>query len=281
MIISEAIAWAERRLKDCGVESARLDAEVLLAHALGTQRTELYARMREPLPADAAARFSSSVKRRSSGCPVAYITGVKEFWSIPIEVTPDVLIPRPETETVVEEALRVAREIGATRILDLCTGSGCIAAAMAKELAEAQFSVADSSPAAIEVAKRNLSFAISRVEFLLGDLFDPTSGPFDAITANPPYIDEEGMGALPRDIADHEPRGALAAGPDGLDFTWRIINDAPDHLVPGGWLVMEVGAGQAPACISLATAQDGYDTIRTARDLAGIERVVILRRSPL
>lgn len=272
---------AAGRLAGAGVESARLDAEVLLAHAVGTERQALYAGRDGEIPPDSARRFEAAIRRRSQGCPVAYITGFKEFWSMPIAVTPDVLIPRPETETVVEEALAIARDVCGSRILDVCTGSGCIAAALCGELKDARIVVSDSSEAALAVARRNLDFAAGRVEFLLGDLLGPAEGLFDIITANPPYIAEGDLAALARDIRDYEPMEALSAGPAGLDFIERIIEDAPAKLAAGGWLVMEVGAGQSAAAVSMAVGRESYDTIRTARDLAGIERVVLMRRSPL
>jgi release factor glutamine methyltransferase len=285
MTIIDTITHAETELAQAGIESARLDAEVLLAHIMSQERADLYMHRSNALDTPTAQRFEDAVRRRALGCPVAYITGVKEFWSIPIQVTPDVLIPRPDTETVVEAALATAREIdGAVRILDLCTGSGCIAAALASELPAASFTVCDLSEQALGVARINLAFAGERIEFLAGDLFDAlgsgkTASPFDFIVSNPPYISDGEMKGLPRDIADFEPKQALAAGESGLDFISRIIEDAPRFLKAGGWLFMEVGAGQAAACMSLATSTEGYDTVKTFRDLAGIERVVALRRA--
>jgi len=279
--VSEAIRSAKQALASSGIESARLDAEVLCAHALSTERCALHTRRDDDISTDSARHFEEMVQRRSRGCPVAYIAGVKEFWSIPISVTQDVLIPRPETETVVEEALKIANGIDGARILDLCTGSGCIAAALASELPDARIVASDASERALAVARRNLEFAAGRAELLLGDLLEPAKGQFDIITANPPYIAEGDIEALMRDIRDYEPMEALSAGLAGLDFIERIIEDAPAKLARGGWLVMEVGAGQAAAATSMAVGRESYDTIRTARDLAGIERVVLMRKSPL
>jgi release factor glutamine methyltransferase len=285
MTLIHILKDAESKLDASGIETARLDAEVLLAWTLGTDRASLYGMREAAISEEDRARFEEAIDRRAERCPVAYITGVKEFWSLPIAVTPDVLIPRPETETVVEEALRLAgdrsRELA---ILDLCTGSGCIAAALAAELPRARITVADSSRAALDVARRNLAFAGSRMTFFAGDLFGalPHPGqlpPFDLITANPPYIADGEYARLPRDIAGFEPRAALAGGENGLDFVERIIEDAPRFLVPGGFLVMEMGQGQAHACTSMALGTEQYDTLRTAKDLAGIERVLIARRS--
>lgn len=285
MKIIDAINAAETTLAEAGIETARLDAEVLLAHVTSRKRAELYLDRHEALTAAIAERFDEAVHQRALGCPVAYITGVKEFWSIPLRVTPDVLIPRPDTETLVEAALASIPGEGAdTRILDLCTGSGCIAAALARELPEARLTVSDLSERAIAVAHTNLAFADERTEFLTGDLFAALSAydspqTFDIIVSNPPYISEGEMKRLPRDIARFEPREALAAGESGLDFIARITQDAPRYLRPGGWLHMEIGMGQAGACIAIATGVDAYDTVKTSKDLSGIDRVVSIRRS--
>lgn len=283
MTIIEAIDSAERALAGAGIESARLDAEVLAAHVIGSDRASLYLRRSEAMGASAQRELDSAIARRAKGCPVAYITGVKEFWSIPIRVTEDVLVPRPDTEALVEEALRFARDAGgAIRILDLCTGSGCVAAALASELPQASIVAADVSDAACAVARENLAFAGERASVVRGDLFGAVGADeeFDLIVANPPYIRAGEIPALPRDIADFEPPLALAAGESGLDFICRIIEDGPRFLRPGGWLMMEIGQGQAGDCTSIAIASESYDTIRTAKDLAGIERVAMFRKSP-
>jgi len=282
MNITEALRSAEARLSAAGTDTPRLDAEVLLAHATGKSRSRLCLDHNDPLDPDIAERFESWVDKRSTGCPVAYMTGVREFWSIPIRVTPDVLIPRPETETVVEEAIKAAREMkGPLKILDLCTGSGCIAAALASEISYAEITLTDISEEALAVARLNLDSAGVRTKFCAGDLFQPIDGeklgPFDLIASNPPYVATEDMATLPRDVRDFEPEKALAAGPGGLDFIGRILEDAWRHLRPGGWLVMEVGAGQSEATVGIATGLDRYDTIRTTKDLAGIDRVVSVR----
>lgn len=282
MNIYQAIKNCTDALEDAGIESAHLDAEVLAAHALGTDRADLYLRQDESIDDETLAALDQAVARRSDGCPVAYITGVKEFWSIPMKVREGVLIPRPDTETLVEEALRISRDTdGDSRILDLCTGSGCIAAALAKEIPGARITVTDISGEALDTARENLSFAGGRVEFLSGDLFAAIEDDrqFEMIVTNPPYIRDDELATLPRDIADFEPRGALAAGKSGLDFIRRIIEDAPRYLVERGWLVMEIGQGQAEAAAGIAIETDRYDTIRTAKDLAGIDRVISLRRS--
>ncbi len=283
MRIIDALTDAEHRLAQSGIDTPRLDAEVLLAHILGCDRAQLHISRNDSLKPDDMDRFSIAIERRAARSPVAYITGEKEFWSLTMRVTPAVLIPRPETETVVEQTLRVVGDLNRKlRILDICVGSGCIAAALASELPNATIIAADNSAAAIEVARENLAFAGDRITLLCGDLFEPLQAMqagFDVVTANPPYIAEEDYAALAPEIAEYEPRQALLAGKSGLDFIARIIEDAPRFLKPGGWLVMEVGSTQAPECKTLAIGSDCYDTISTAKDLAGIERVVVLRKN--
>ncbi|MBI4126003.1 MAG: peptide chain release factor N(5)-glutamine methyltransferase [Deltaproteobacteria bacterium] len=255
---------AEVKFKEAGIETARLDARVLWEH-------------------DPAA-FEQSVARRLQHEPIAYITGVKEFWSIPIKVTPAVLIPRPETETVVEEVLRHISRGGSrtaptkntSKILDLCTGSGCIVAALATELPHATFVATDISREALDVAKENLGFARDRVTLLQGNLFEPITNQFDIITANPPYIPDNQWPMLAPDITQYEPKQALMAGPRGLDFITRIIEDAPHFLNRGGWLVMEIGDGQASETMEIAKRVGKYGAITLTKDLAGIERVIAL-----
>jgi len=283
MKIIDAISSAEETLADAGIESARLDAELIVAYALGTGRAELYMRREDEIDGAAQESFRAALSRRAERCPLAYITGVKEFWSIPIRVTPDVLVPRPDTETLVEEALRIAGGTdGEPRILDLCAGSGCIAAALAGELCRARFVVADLSEEALCVARENLAPAAGRVDFVRSDLFEGLAGqpPFDMIVTNPPYIRTDELAGLPPEIAEYEPMQALCAGESGLDFISRIIEDAPGFLKPGGWLLIEMGAGQAGEIIAMATATEGYDTIRTVPDLSGTDRVISIRRSP-
>ena len=285
MSLIELLNEAEERLAKAGVESARLDAEVILSHVLGRERVDLYLDRASEPGDEAKQRFLEGIERRAAGCPVAYITGVKEFWSIPIRVSNDVLIPRPETELVVEEALKVAAAIGREgriRILDLCSGSGCIAAALATELPRARFVLTDISDGALEVAKSNLAFAGGRAEFFRGDLFDalPSSDTsFDVIVTNPPYIPTGHRGMLGREITDHEPEVALFGGKSGLDFAARIIEYAPRFLLQGGAMSMEMGLGQSEKLEAMAREFGGYGRVEISKDLAGIERVITLWKS--
>ncbi len=284
MNIIDAINDAEKQLANAGVETPRLDAEVLLANTLNTTRSDLYVSRHKDVPADLKNRFAQAIIERANGCPVAYITGQKEFWSLPIRVTPNVMVPRPETETVVEEVLRIAgARSHELNILDLCTGSGCIAVALATELPKAHITATDISQEALDVAHSNLLFAKNRIMLCKGDLFEALTQDgkyqpcFDIIVTNPPYVPETDREKIPREIANFEPKCAIFGGQTGLDFIWRIIKDAHRFLSPKGWLVMEVGKGQAVSCTKAAITTKAYDSIRTTHDLAGIERVVSMR----
>ena len=281
MTIIELLDTAEKRLAENDVDTPRLDAEVLISHVLNCARADLYTQRERRLTPKQQKLIKEHMERRAAGEPVAYITGTKEFWSIPIRVTPDVLIPRPETELVVERALEiVGKKDRRVDILDLCTGSGCIAAALATELPQAQITVTDVSKKAIEMAKRNLSFAKGRVHFHIGDLFEALPKPqaFDLITANPPYVPTSHKRYLPREIADREPEIALYAGKSGLDFMARIIEDGSRFLKPGGWLVMEMGLGQTAKLQRSAEQFGGYGQVVVSEDLARIERVISLQK---
>jgi len=300
--IGENLRRAAGRFAERGIDTAALDAEVLLAHTLSVDRIELHLQKDRVLTGDESARFEDYVARRSKREPVAYITGYKEFWSVNICVTPDVLIPRPETEGIVEQALSViasaakqsqghngiATALSGPRndtldILDLCTGSGCVAAALATELPDAAITVADISPAAIEVAKKNLAFAGNRVNYFIGDLFDGLhdsrftihdSRKYDLITANPPYVSDGDFDTLEDDIRLYEPQSALTAGADGLAISKRIIQDAPKYLKPGGTLIMEMGLGQAQALWDFAVDTGKCESIKVFEDYSGIERIL-------
>lgn len=233
----ELLQQAIAQLKAAGCETPQLDAEVLLAHVLGCERYELYTAIGRQSSVVSQNKFNDYIERRMKREPVAYITGFKEFWSMPIKVTPAVLIPRPETESLVEQALQK----GGASILDLCTGSGCIAAALAKELPQAQITVSDISKEALAVARENLKFAGERITFVQGSLFENIQGPFDLIVSNPPYIPTAVLSGLEPEVNVYEPRLALGGGADGLDFVRNIRRNAPKYLKKGGWLLMEVG----------------------------------------
>lgn len=254
-------------------DSARLDVELLLAHVLGCNRTALYARPEQVLTTAQHENFEILLQRRALGEPLAYLTGQREFWSLPLTVTPDTLIPRPETELLVECALMLLSGRADIRIADLGTGSGAIAIALAMELPHAAIVATDQSTAALAVAKDNAErLCPDRIEFCEGDwcLALPHLS-FDLIVSNPPYVAAADP-ALQDDGVRFEPVTALAAGHDGLDAIRAIIPAARRHLASGGVLLLEHGAGQAEAVAALL-GQHGYRDIETHGDLAGLPRV--------
>jgi release factor glutamine methyltransferase len=272
----DSIESAVRRLSHAGVESARLDAELLMAHASGATRAEVLAGRDAPSP-QAAARFEQCVARRAAREPFAYIVGHREFYALDLIVDRNVLIPRPETETLVEAALAFIEDAPDARVLDLGTGSGCLAVAIAANAPRARIVATDVSAAALEVARANATRLnlITRVDFVCGDLFEAVNrARFDLVVSNPPYV-EDGA-ALAPEISDFEPPLALYAGPDGLAFYRRIGASIHDHLEPGGMLMVEVGAGQAEAVAALCR-EAGAINVELKRDLAGAARVVQAR----
>lgn len=253
-----------------------VDAQVLLAHVLGVDRAWLIGHATDELPRASAEAFFALAKRRRDGEPVAYLTGRREFYGLDLAVTPAVLIPRPETETLVEVLLERLPADRATRVADLGTGSGAIALALAAHRPLAKVVATDASEAALDVARGNAArHRLTNVSFCAGDWFDALpddAPPFDAIAANPPYVAEDdphmARGDLPR-----EPAHALTPGGDGLDALRTIIALAPARLVPGGWLAVEHGHDQSDEVRTLF-AEAGFDAIAIRRDLAGIPRVV-------
>lgn len=273
--VRDAIREGRERLARSSA-SAGLDAELLLAHVLGLTRGTLLARDSGPLaPADLE-RFRRLLDRRARGEPVAYLTGHRGFRDLELEVTPDVLVPRPETELLVELALRLLDGRAAPAVLDLGTGSGAIALAIARELPQARVVAVDSSLAALAVARRNaLAAGIGNVAFVAGHWLAPFTGSFDAIVGNPPYV-AAGDPHLP--ALASEPQAALVAGPGGLEAIEEILRSAPPRLAPGGWLVIEHGATQGPAVRGLF-GRAGLADVATHRDLAGLERATTGRAS--
>lgn len=275
--LAAALQWATERLAPLH-DTARLDAEVLLAFALGKSRTYLHTwpeRTLEPHPWQA---FQALVQRRGAGEPVAYLTGQREFWSLDLAVTPDTLIPRPETELLVELALRAIPADQPARIADIGTGSGAIALAIAAERPLATVAAIDVSAAALAVARGNAErLGIRNIHFRLGDLCEPLGEErFDLIVSNPPYVGSIDPHLAQGDVR-FEPIGALAAGPDGLDVIRRLASCARAHLAPGGLLAMEHGYDQA-AAIHRLLERCGYTEVTGHRDGAGHERAVSARR---
>jgi release factor glutamine methyltransferase len=280
--IARVLAWASSNFKERGLESPRLEAEVLLAHVLRVERVRLILDAHKPLEPEELARFRDAIKRRRAGEPAAYIIGVREFYGLSFRVDRRVLIPRPDTETLVEAALEATRSRKlAGRALDLCTGSGCVAIAFAKARPTWRVTGTDLSPGAVEVARANALRlgAVWGVRFVSGDLYAAVGADetFELITANPPYIPRAEVDTLPRHIRDFEPRQALDGGEDGLDLLPPIVQGALERLTPGGTLAVEIGAGQSGAVAALFE-RTGFADVRRFRDYGGHERVVSGRK---
>ncbi len=291
MDIRSALREGIARLESAYVPSARLAAELLLMQVLGRDRAWLYAHSEEEFGTEARERFLALVARRAEGVPTQYLTGRQEFWGLEFEVTPDVLIPRPETEHVVEVALaRLSARMGspknsALRVADIGTGSGCLAVALAKELPNARVVATDISAAALSVARRNAvrHGVATRIEFVECNLLDAfacegsAANRFDFIVSNPPYVALADAAGLPREVREHEPHRALFAGECGLDFYAALVATAERLLAPGGALVVELGynaAGHVRALLDHANWRD----VAIANDLAGIARVASVVR---
>lgn len=271
--VLKILNWTKGYLAEKGVENPRLEAEWMLCEALSLDRVGLYMNFDKPLSDSELAAYRAMIARRAKREPLQYILGSQEFLGLDFEVSPAVLIPRHDTEVLVNEALKRAGE--ADSILDIGTGSGCVAIAVAKALPEAHVSSVDISDAALSVARGNAERNAVNVEFHQGSLFEPFAGRrFDMIVSNPPYIPAADLATLQQEVRGFEPMNALDGGADGLDFYRRITEQAPGHLNPGGWLIFEVGAGQAPQVLELL-ASGGFATDNfTAKDPADIERVV-------
>ena len=275
--VLELLRWTSEHFASKGIESARLDAECLLAAALGTDRLALYVDFEKPVSPDERTRFRELVVRRARDrVPVSLLLGEKEFWSMTLRVTPDVLTPRPDTETLVEAGLaRLPDAEAAYRILDIGTGSGAIALALAKERPRASVTATDISAAALQIARVNADqlHIGESVRFLEGELYAPVQGErFDLIVSNPPYLARTSAAGLPPEL-EHEPEQALFAGDDGYGVLNPLIAGAGEALAPGGWLAVEVGDGQASTVAGLF-ANAGMIEMKILRDLGGHQRVV-------
>ncbi|MBO9717051.1 MAG: peptide chain release factor N(5)-glutamine methyltransferase [Pseudoxanthomonas sp.] len=264
-------------LREASARIGREDAEPLLAHALGRDRAWLFAHATDPVAAESAAAFRALVERRATGEPVAYLTGHRGFWTLDLKVTPDTLIPRPETELLVELALARIEPGMPARVADLGTGSGAIALAIASERPLAAVVATDVAKATLAVAVANAqALGLDNVWFRRGDWDQALGGDrFDLIASNPPYV-AEGDPHLEQGDLRHEPPRALSSGADGLDAIRTIVSAAPRHLVPGGWLLLEHGLEQGAAVRALL-AQAGMVDVQTARDLEHRDRVTLGR----
>lgn len=276
--VKRILDWTIPHLKSQGSESPRLDAEILLAHARGCPRIQLYTNYDQPLTDTQRATMRDLVKRRAAAEPVAYLVGHREFFGLEFRVTKDVLIPRPDTETLVVDAIEALKPQAAPRVLDVGTGSGCIAISLAVNCPNAEITAIDLSQSALDIAKANAEThnVAGRIHWLCGDLFDPlTAGEqFDLIASNPPYIAAAEIETLSADVRLHEPRSALDGGPDGLNVIRRLIAGAPQHLVSQGKLLIEISGEQADAVTQLLAANGHYDDIAVLKDLAKQPRVV-------
>lgn len=286
--VGRLLTWTADYLKKSGSTSPRLDAEVLLSHARGCQRIELYTAFDEEPSEQVRAAFREMVKRRAEGSPVAYLVGYKEFYSATFEVNPDVLIPRPETEHLVVDALDRAKELAAggnqLQIVDVGTGSGAIAVSVAKHFAKCHVTAVDISPAALEVARRNAqrhALADDRIVFVQGDLLSwcKPDQQFDLILSNPPYVSPEEFQSLTKSVRDFEPKMALVAEPDGGSIIVKLIEQAAKHLRPGGFLIFEFSPMLAGRLSQLITQPGDWSEPQITKDLAGHARIVTLKKT--
>ncbi|MBI2989374.1 MAG: peptide chain release factor N(5)-glutamine methyltransferase [Deltaproteobacteria bacterium] len=284
--VRQALRAGAEFLAQMGIDTSRLDAELLLGKVLGCGREQLYLDYEVKLGVPASNLYDSLLERRARREPAAYITGQREFWSLAFYVTPDVLVPRPETERAVEVALRLVKMLDKKRslkILDLGTGSGAIAVSLATELDNVQIWATDLSARALRVARTNAvrHGVKEKIHFLKGDVFGPVKGQkelFDLIVSNPSYVRHKEMQELPPEVRDWEPRLALDGGADGLDFYRRIAEKASLYLADGGCVVLEIGADMREEICRLIASVGCYSTTTVYQDYAGKDRVVVTRK---
>jgi release factor glutamine methyltransferase len=276
--IRRVLDWTTGHLRKHGSETPRLDAEVLLAHTCGCRRIDLYVNSQQPLTDDQRQQMRELVQRRSHAEPVAYLVGKREFFSLEFEVSCDVLIPRPDTETLVVAAIDFLKGRPEPRAVDVCCGSGCIGIALAHQLSSLKVVSIDISPRAIEVTRRNAERlkVADRVDCHVGDLLAPLKAGvlYSLIAANPPYVRTDELETLSADVR-HEPTLALDGGPDGLVPHRRLLEEAPRHLETGGRLLLEISPEQASAVESFAVATRAYRSVAVRKDLSGLARVLI------
>ncbi|UCF90153.1 MAG: peptide chain release factor N(5)-glutamine methyltransferase [Desulfobacterales bacterium] len=284
--ILKLLQWTASYFRSHDIDSPRVTAEILLAHVLRVRRIDLYLRYDQPLTEDELTRFKAAIQRRIRREPVAYITGVKEFWSMDLAVTQDVLIPRPETECLVEETLRVMPVESSSppgRIIELGTGSGAVILALASQSSQHDYFASDISIRAVELARSNAKRQglLGKIHFFCGDWFSSLKsdrGLFDCIVSNPPYIRTRDIPRLQPEIYEYEPAGALDGDENGLSCLRAIIAEAYRHLKPGGWLLLEIGHDQKEVVEDLIRAGGHYDQVHCTQDYSGYDRVVRVRR---
>jgi len=283
--IGALLAWARQALEQAGVENALQESRWLVAHVLGWEQHQLASKAEQPVADDMREQAEALVSRRSAREPLQYILGTQEFCGLEFHVTPAVLIPRPETELLVQEALRVVDFTKEAVLIDVGTGSGCVAITLATILGNARIVALDRSPEALAVAKDNARRhgVADRIEWVESDLLVSLrerglAGQADVIVSNPPYIAETDWSGLQPEVREFEPRPALVGGQTGTEIHERLLRESMEFLVPGGTLVMEIGQGQLPVVQRMAEQTGGYEALRAVKDEAGIERVVILQR---
>jgi release factor glutamine methyltransferase len=307
--LGKLIEWTRGFFEKKGLPQPRLEAEILLAHVLGIERIDLYLKYDQPVGEAERAAYRDLVRRRAGGEPTRYLTGGCEFMSLAMKVTPACLIPRPETELLVEEVLRLAgvrRQTPAAMAapaagaaaadgpaaptapwsaIDLCTGCGCVAVSLAAYLPHSRITATDLSPEALAVARTNAEAhgVAGRMTLLEGDLYEPLDAadaqPADVLAANPPYVAQAEWESLAPEIRLHEPRAALVAGPAGTEIIERILKGAPAYLKPGGALLVEIGDKQGAAVAQKAAAVRGLADVRIVKDYAGLDRILLARKA--
>lgn len=284
--VRQALREGAEFLSRMGAESARLDAELLLGMALGCPREKLCLNHEMALGFPVKDLYCSLLERRARREPLSYIVGRREFWSLEFYVAPEVLVPRPETEMLVEVTLGLAKELNKNhpiKILDLGTGSGAVAVSLAKELGDVEIWATDLSARCLEVARSNaLRHGVEeKIHFLQGDLFDPVKGQlnfFDMVVSNPPYVRRRELKNLPPEVREWEPKAALDGGEDGLDFYRRIMAEGHLYLVDGGFVVLEIGADMGEEVCRLSAKAVGYSARSVRQDYAGKDRIVITQK---
>jgi release factor glutamine methyltransferase len=277
--LQEALNSAIQRLTAAQAGSPRMNAEVLLMFTLGCDRAHLYAHPERALTDDEMSRYNDALSQRAQGIPSQYITGHQEFWGMDLIVSPAVLIPRPETEHLIETALPLTRSMDRPRIVDVGTGSGCIALALAKELPQAEIHATDISPEALEIAKANAArhgFDM-RIQFHQLDLLANLGGKFDLVVSNPPYVGESEEDQVQLEVRKFEPRNAVFAGPAGIEVIERLVFQARSSLKAGGWLIFEISGTIVD---QVRTALSDWDEVRITNDLQGIPRVAAAKMTP-
>lgn len=278
----KVLDWTAKRFADAGLAAARLEAQVLLAHVLGCSRVQLYTGFDRPLEEPELARYRELIRRRLAGEPVAYLVGEQEFWSLPFAVDAHVLVPRRDTETLIEVVLEELPDRAAPRtVVDACTGSGCVAVTLARELLGARVLATDVSPEAAALARANAekNAVADRVEVRVGDLLAPVADalPVEVLVANPPYVATGDLAGLSAEVR-REPRVALDGGADGLDLIRRLVAAAPEAVAPGGLVALEHGFDQADRVRALLDATGAFTAATTRKDLGGQPRITYARR---